>query len=285
MNDPTNDARRDHVVALYSRHPISAEHIIARLEAQHGSLSALGPQTLFSYDQDHYGGLEANDALAQRAHLKPGMHVADFCAGLGGPARYLAHKYDVHVIGVELNPDRVQGANRLTQLVGMTDKVNMLLGDVTDVDMPDASVDAVISQEALLHVPDKRAALREAHRILRPRGRLVFSDWVLHRPLSAADTQSMWQGIAAQDLLGIADYVAALKEEGFTVEASEDLTAQWAVILADRFAMYQKLRDETQKAGKPSGDEAFYTSYRRLVELVQAGDLGGARFTAVKPAQ
>ncbi|MEO8557592.1 MAG: methyltransferase domain-containing protein [Rhodospirillales bacterium] len=274
--------RHDHVVAFYSRHPISAEHIIAKLETEHGGLADLGPETLFVHDQDHYGGLAANDALAERARLKPGMHVADFCAGLGGPARYLAAKYGVHVVGVELNPHRVAGANRLNQLVGMTDRVNMLQGDVTDVDMPDASVDAVISQEALLHVPDKAKALREAQRILRPGGRLVFSDWVVHRPLAPQDVESMWNGIAAQDLQSIPGYGERLRDARFSVEASEDLTAAWAVILAERFDMYKRLRHETKKAGKPSGDDSFYNSYARLVELVQAGDLGGGRFTALK---
>jgi hypothetical protein len=76
--------------------------------------------------------------------------------------------------------------------------------------------------------------------------------------------------------------VAKLKDSGFEVEPPEDLTAQWAVILAERFEMYKKLRAETQHAGKPSGDDAFYKSYARLVELVKAGDLGGGRFTATK---
>jgi SAM-dependent methyltransferase len=274
--------RENHVLAFYSRHPISAEHIIAKLELEHERLADLGPETLFAHDQDHYGGLAANDDLAERARLKPGMHVADFCAGLAGPARYLAKKYGVHVIGVELNPDRVAGANRLNQLVGMTDAVNMLLGDVTKVDLPDASVDAVISQEALLHVPEKAKALREAHRILRPGGRLVISDWVVHRPLAPIDVEMLWDGIAAQDLQSIPGYVARLAAARFKVDAPEDLTASWAVILAERFEMYQKLREETARAGAPSGDEAFYEAYARLVELVQAGDLGGGRFTATK---
>ena len=42
----------------------------------------------------------------------------------------------------------------------------MLRADVTQVPLAGGTVDAVISQEALLHVPDKAAALAEAFRIL-----------------------------------------------------------------------------------------------------------------------
>ncbi len=56
----------------------------------------------------------------------------------------------------------------------------------------------------------------------------------------------------------------------------------WGEILAQRFAMYGKLREETTRAGAPSGDDAFYRSYARLVSLVQSGALGGGRFVATK---
>src|ERR1035438_10314419 len=70
------------------------------------------------HDQDHYGGLEANDALAERAGICKGTRVVDFCAGLGGPSRYLAHRYGADVTGIELTPARVDGAKELTLLVG-----------------------------------------------------------------------------------------------------------------------------------------------------------------------
>ncbi len=44
--------------------------------------------------------------------------------------------------------------------------------------------------------------------------------------------------------------------------------------------MYRKLRGEAEAAGTPAGHDAFYRSYVRLVELVQAAALGGGRFTA-----
>ena len=45
--------------------------------------------------------------------------VADFCAGLGGTVRYLAHRYGADVTGIELTPARVAGAEELTKRVGL----------------------------------------------------------------------------------------------------------------------------------------------------------------------
>ena len=82
-------------IDFYERHPISADIIRAKLQAARGNLDNAAPDELLPHDQDHYGGLAANDALAKAARLKPGQEVADFCAGLAGPARYMATQRDL----------------------------------------------------------------------------------------------------------------------------------------------------------------------------------------------
>jgi sarcosine/dimethylglycine N-methyltransferase len=273
---------QDHVLAFYSRHPISREQILARVQVRRGHLEALVPEDLFPFDQDHYGGLSVVDALAQRALIGLDSQVADFCAGLAGPARYLAHKYGAIVTCIELNPHRAPGAADLTRRVGLARRVRVVRGDVMRVPLASDVMDAVISQEALLHVPDKRAALSEAHRVLRSGGRLAFTDWTEHRPLDAEDAGSMWRGIAAQSVQGFGTYAQMLSEIGFRNVEAEDLTADWGEILEKRFAMYRELREETARLGNPSGDDEFYRSYARLVALVQERTLGGGRFTAEK---
>ncbi|MBV9559617.1 MAG: methyltransferase domain-containing protein [Bradyrhizobium sp.] len=270
-------------VDFYERHPISCAIILAKLAASRGHLDGLVPEELFPHDQDHYGGLAANDALAQRAGIGPGTRVVDFCAGLGGPARYLAQRHGADVTGIELALARVRGAEELTRRVGLQDKVRIIGGDVRQVPLADASVDVVISQEALLHVPDKPRVLAEAYRILKPGGRLVFTDWVAHFPLSEADRELMWQGMAVTELYDLPAYAAVISRAGFVVGA-EDLTAEWGAILTQRLAMYRRLREETQAAGTPAGHDAFYESYVRFVDLVNAGMLGGGRFEGGKPA-
>ena len=271
-----------HVLAFYSRHPISRDQILAGVQSSRGHLDGLAPQDLFAFDQDHYGGLAMVDALAERAGIGQGCQVADFCAGLAGPARYLAHKYGAIVTCIELNPHRAPGAADLTQRVGLAHRVRVVRGDVMRVPLAAQTMDAVISQEALLHVPDKRAALSEAYRVLKPGGRLAFTDWAEHRRMDAADAASMWRGIAAQSVQSFASYPQMLREIGFRHVAVDDLTADWGGILEERFAMYRKLREETQRLGTPSGDDDFYRSYARLVALVKERTLGGGRFTAQK---
>jgi len=275
-------ANDNHVVAFYNRHPISREQILASLVAQRGQLAHLAPEDLFPYDQDHYGGLEAVDALVHCAAIGSGKQVADFCAGLAGPARYLAHEYGATVTCIELNPGRATGAADLTRRVGLDRQVWIVRGDVARTPLAENTMDAVISQEALLHVPDKRAALAEAYRILKKGGRLAFTDWIEHRGLDATDSESMWRGIAAQTIQSFDSYDRMLRNVGYRIVCKEDLTAEWGRILEQRFAMYRKLHEETVAFGTPSGDEVFYRSYARLVALVQARTLGGARFAAEK---
>ena len=272
----------NHVVGFYNRHPISRDQILARLVAQRGQRAHLVPEDLFPYDQDHYGGLAAVDALADCTAIGQGTQVADFCAGLAGPARYLAHKYGATVTCIELNPGRAPGAADLTRRVGLDRQVRIVRGDVTRTPLADDTMDAVISQEALLHVADKRAVLAEAHRVLKSGGRLAFTDWIEHRRLDATDSESMWRGIAAQTIQSFDSYDCMLRDVGFRIISRKDLTAEWGKILEQRFAMYRKLRKETIALGTPSGDEEFYRSYARLVALVQARTLGGGRFVAEK---
>src|SRR4029077_16665958 len=152
-------------------------------------LDGLRPEELFPHYQDHYCFDAATDELARGAQIGNGTRVADFCAGLGGTVRYLAHKYGADVTGIELTPARVAGAQELTRRVGLDGTARIVEGNVMDVPLPDASIDAVVSQQAFCLVRDVKRAVAEAFRILGTDGRLAFTDWIANQPLAAADAQ------------------------------------------------------------------------------------------------
>jgi len=277
MSDATSQT-----VYFYDRHPISCEIILAKLRASRGHLDGLLPEVLFPHDQDHYGGLAATDELARGAQVGNGSRVADFCAGLGGTVRYLAHKYGADVTGIELTPALVMSAQELTRRVGLDGTAKIVEGNVMDVPLPDASIDAVVSQEAFCHVPDVKGAVAEAFRILRKDGRLAFTDWIANQPLTTADSQLMWEGMAIQPLRSIPEYRSLVESVGLKVISTKDLTEEWGPILKERLAMYQLLREEARQAGTPMGHDAFHKSYIRFVELIEERKMGGVRMVATK---
>ena len=276
-----NDAETQ-TVSFYSQHPISTRIILEKLRASRGDLNRLKPEELWAHDQDHFGGTPATDELARETHIGPGTEVVDFCAGLGGTVRYLAHRYAAIVTGIELTPVRVAGAEELTNLVGLQKTSHVLHGDITNVPLRSESFDVVISQEAFCHVPNLRRAMLEAFRLLRKGGRLGFTDWIANAPLASQDAELMWDGIAIQPLQNIQGYQALVGEAGFKIQTVEDLTQKWSPILTDRLRMYQRLRDEARLIGTPIGSDAFHQAYTRVVELIQNGTLGGIRLIAIK---
>src|SRR5947209_16827001 len=124
---------------------------------------------LFSADRDHAWRRRA----ARRAALLPGQTALDLCTGTGK----LAHELlpftgpSGRVIGVDFSPAMLELARRREP------QVEFRLGDVTRLDQPDASVDAVTIGFGLRNLVDRNAALREMDRVLRPGGRLVILEF------------------------------------------------------------------------------------------------------------
>src|SRR5947207_6191167 len=116
---------------FYDHHPISEAQVLAALGRRRGGdLSRLTPDELFEFDQDHYGGLAAVDALARRAGVGAQSRVLDVCAGLGGPARFLSTRRGSEVVALELHAGRALGATRLNRLVRET-RLAVVRGDAT----------------------------------------------------------------------------------------------------------------------------------------------------------
>jgi ubiquinone/menaquinone biosynthesis C-methylase UbiE len=271
----------DSVIDFYDRHPINEAQVLesARARRGHGG-GPLQPEELWAWDQDHYGGLGAVETLARRAAIAPGMTVLDICAGLGGPARFLAHRFAVRVTGVDLTHSRCAAGARLTALVRLSPQVRLLRADAQVLPFRGRAFDAAVSQEGLLHVPDKAAVLRECARVLKSGARLAFSDWVARPRLEENERRRLDEWMAAVTLQTIGGYRELLARAGFALVEAEDLSAEWIGILRERLRMYRGMREQTvARFGQARYDE-YNQLYAFFVGLVEAGKLGGARFSA-----
>jgi sarcosine/dimethylglycine N-methyltransferase len=271
------------ILEFYDRHPISERQVLAGVARRRGGPDGpLAPGDLFEFDQDHYGGLAAVEALAARARIAGSSRVLDVCAGLGGPARFLAARRLCRVVGIELNAGRAAGAARLTRQVGLAGRVLSVRGDARWLPFADASFDACISQEAFLHVGDKPAILAGCHRVLRPGGRLAFTDWIAYPRLAEGERERLREWMAATTLQTLDGYRALLGRAGFAWAESEDLTAEWAPLLRGRLAMYRQLRGDTVARLGETRYREYIQLYEFFVGLIEGGRLGGGRFWAAR---
>lgn len=265
---------------FYDRHPINERQIMAALRRNGKDGGSPRAEDLFPWDQDHYGGLAAVDALARRAAIGASSLVLDVCSGLGGPARFLARQRAARVVGIDLNAARVAAARRLTALVGLGRLVRFARADAQALPFRAGSFTAVVSQEALLHVPDKGRALGECARVLVPGGRIAFTDWIARPRLDDGERRRLEEWMAAVTLQSPSGYRDLMARAGFGAIEAEDLSAEWIGILQERLRMYRALREDTvARLGRARYDE-YSQLYEFFVGLVAGGKLGGGRFSA-----
>jgi SAM-dependent methyltransferase len=111
------------------------------------------------------------EALVAALSPRPSDTVLDLAAGTGDLAEALAGRV-ARVIATDLSPAMVEAARRRA-LPGVEHRVM----DMQAIDLPDDSVDAVVSRFGYMLVPEPDRALRETRRVLRPGGRLAFATW------------------------------------------------------------------------------------------------------------
>jgi cyclopropane fatty-acyl-phospholipid synthase-like methyltransferase len=125
-------------------------------------------EDLAPVDHFHARGFTATVELADRLPIKLGQHVVDIGCGLGGPARYMAKRFNCHVSGVDITEPFVLAGNKLSALLGMEDRVAIEHGDGQRLPYPDARFDGAYTQHVTMNVADRPAFFSEAFRVLKP---------------------------------------------------------------------------------------------------------------------
>ncbi|OLC09329.1 MAG: hypothetical protein AUH39_04845 [Chloroflexi bacterium 13_1_40CM_67_9] len=151
------------------------------------------------------------------ADLRPGERVLDLGSGAGLDVLLSARRVAPggHAYGVDMTDEMLAVARR-NQAKAAVPNATFLKGTIEQIPLPDASVDVVLSNCVINLAEDKRAVLREAHRVLRPGGRLVVADMVAlaELPVEVKRSLDQWAGCVA-GTISIEEYTAALRDAGF----------------------------------------------------------------------
>lgn len=222
----------------------------------------------------HPGGLALTRALAEGLGLGPDDVVLDLGCGSGASAAFVARTFGCRVLALDgagvPDPTRPTGGVRL------------VAGDALALPLGAHALDAILCECTLSLLGDKRVALREMARVLRPGGRLGLSDMVVSGPLPA-ELQGPWAQAAclagATDLDG---YAAALTTVGFRIlHTGQHPDA--LLTLVDDVGAKLRLGEMLIRIGKldVSLDWARIQNWVRVArETIRAGTIGYATLVA-----
>jgi SAM-dependent methyltransferase len=157
--------------------------------------------------------------------LDPRSHVLEVASGSGGPAIYLAELTSARVTGVDINVHGVAAAVQRAQARGVADRVAFQVVDAqAGLPFPDLAFDALLCIDSANHFADRLAVLKEWHRVLKPGGKLLFTDPVLITGLVSNEE------LAARSSIGFFLFAPPgvnehlIAEAGFELAGREDIT-------------------------------------------------------------
>jgi SAM-dependent methyltransferase len=153
------------------------------------------------YDRTYAGGKEELDAEIRRAAfgedigqfswltadeyraffgllgIDTSSHVLEVACGSGGPALFMAEETGCRVTGIDIHEAGIEAARSAAAERGLDGRAGFLVGDAREsLPFGEATFDALTCIDAMNHLYEREVVLGEWHRVLRPGGRLLFTD-------------------------------------------------------------------------------------------------------------
>lgn len=177
------------------------------------------------------------DRFLSWLNLSSGKTLLDVACGAGGPALRAAAKTGCSVVGIDVHPQAISTARSLAAQRGLDRVAEFRVVDASQrLPFSDASFDAIMCLDAINHFPERPRVIAEWARLLKPGGRLLFTDPItVTGPLT--DTE-----IAIRSSTGFYLFVPFGYDEniiaqcGLRLLASENRTRNMAEIAERRMA-------------------------------------------------
>jgi len=237
------------------------EKIEAGLRAAGKDVNSLTVDDLAPIDQFHTRGRESTLEVAGLAKLNSSDLVLDVGCGLGGTARFLAEQYTCNVAGIDLTEEYISVGKRLTELVGLSNRVELRQGSALEIPYEDERFDVVWTEHVQMNIADKNRFYSEIARVLKPGGRLLFHDifrgsgdsplypapWAEDDSISALATEANVRSVMVQVGLEIDQWVGkARKSIDFFREVLARIEADGPPPLGIHLLMGDNARDKLQ---------------------------------------
>jgi len=157
--------------------------------------------------------------------LHSGQKVLEVACGSGGVTCAMAHHTRAACVGVDINAHGIEAAKNRAERDGISARVSFQVVDAGGrLPFPTESFDAVFCNDSINHLPGRAAVLQDWHRLLRPGGRILFTDPIV------VTGQLSNEEIRARSSIGFFLFTPVghnerlLEQAGFTIREVQDVT-------------------------------------------------------------
>lgn len=194
------------------------DRIVAALADNGVSEVEMRAEHLRAVDEFHIGGGPATEHLLDPLGLGPHTKVLDIGCGIGGAVRHMVRTYGCDVTGMDLTPDFVDTARRLSERLGVT--AEFFVGSALEMPFESDHFDVATLLHVGMNIPDKPGLFAEVARVLKPGG--IFAVYDVMRLGNHPEFPLPWSTSLETSFLEPADaYLAAAEAAGFSVEHRE----------------------------------------------------------------
>jgi cyclopropane fatty-acyl-phospholipid synthase-like methyltransferase len=220
-------------------------------EAAEGILQRIGKNVFSDGAQCEYLGqtgymteTELNRVISL-LELKRDSNLLEVGCGGGGCAVYVASRVGTHVTGIDLSGSGIRKAKRLALSQKVESRTRFECADASQpLAFGEISFDAVLSSDAMLHIGRREAVLREWHRILKPGGRMLFTDAAVLTGIISTEEISAPGQVGSGHVVPPGLNEGLIQTAGFELLGVEDLTASVEQIANRIFEGFTKHREE-----------------------------------------
>jgi ubiquinone/menaquinone biosynthesis C-methylase UbiE len=228
---------------------------------------------------------DEQDRFLNDLALAKGKRLLDVACGSGGPALRIAEKTKVSLVGIDVHGQAISTAQSLAAQRKLAEPAEFRVANAAEpLPFPGEYFDAVTCIDAINHLPDRPRVISEWARILKPGGRLLFTDPItVTGPLTNDE-------IATRSSIGFFLFVPIdydrnlLAACGLQLLIYEDVTPNMAK-LAERRMAARASRDRQLR--QIEGDESFQSQqnfFAVAARLARERRLSRFLYVAVKPA-